>query len=167
MGDKQKLRLVDRWFRVQHLDIERLLAEWRWLCPSRMTLVARSAFGDLFLADDAGQVLRLDVSVGKLETIASSETEFQALLEDPEKRETWFGETDERSLAEKGLVPSDNQCIGFYPPLVFAEKPHEPYLVDIYEHVSFLGDLNNQIVNVPDGEKIKLMVGDRPPATGH
>ena len=162
-----KLGLIERWFRLQHLDVEPLLTEWRWLCPGRVTLVARSAFADLFLAGDAGQVLRLDVSVGKLEKIAGLETEFRTLLEDPERREAWFGEKEERAFAEKGLVPNDSQGIGFNPPLVFAEKPHEPYLVDIYEHVSFLGDLNQHIADVPDGGKIKLIVGKPPPATDH
>ena len=95
-----KLGLIERWFRLQHLDVEPPLTEWRWLCPGRVTLVARSAFADLFLAGDAGQVLRLDVSVGKLEKIAGSETEFRTLLEDPERREAWFGES-RRGLSRK------------------------------------------------------------------
>jgi hypothetical protein len=158
---------MERWFRVQHLDVDRLLAHWQWLCPGPKRLVARSAFGDLFLETDSGEILRLDVSIGKLERIAESEARFRELVDDPEKLDQWFAETDETSFAAKGLVPTESQCIGFSPPLVFAEKPHEPYLVDIHEHVSFLGDLNEQIANVPDGGKIELIVGERPPATGH
>ena len=32
------------WFGVDHLDVERLLAEWRWLCSKPTTLIARNAF---------------------------------------------------------------------------------------------------------------------------
>src|SRR5260221_4127670 len=97
-----KLGLIARWFEVQHLDVGRLLAEWQWLCPGPKKLTARSAFGDLFLADDEGQILRLDASVGNLEKVADSETEFRKLLEDPDKRQAWFAETDDKGFAAKG-----------------------------------------------------------------
>jgi hypothetical protein len=32
------------WFGVDHRDVDRLLAEWRWLCSKPMTLIARIAF---------------------------------------------------------------------------------------------------------------------------
>jgi hypothetical protein len=148
-------------FQVQHLDIDRLLANWRWLCPGPRRLSARSAFGDLFLTDEAGHVSKLDVAVGKLTKIADSEDQFRELLANPQNRNEWFGEEDELGFRDKGLVPNGTQSIGFSPPLVVAEKPHQPYLIDIYENVSFLGDLNHQIANVPDGGKIKLIVGER------
>src|SRR5438876_11015888 len=108
---------MEQWFQIQHLDIERLLAEWRWLCRGRMTLVARTAFGDLFLADELGQISGLDVSMGKVEKVAESETEFRSLLQSTEKRGAWFAESEERGFAGNGLAPGETQCIGFYPPL--------------------------------------------------
>jgi len=168
MASALKLGLFARWFRVQHLALERLLTEWRWLCPGRMTLVARSAFGDLFLAETSGQIYRLGVSVGRMERTAGSEAEFASLCELSDWREQWFGETDERNFAAKGLVPGDNQCIAFDIPLVFKEGPgRKPYLIDIYEGVSSLGNLHRQIADVPEGGKIKLVVAPRPPATSH
>ena len=160
--------LVDHWFRIRHLDVERLLANWRWLCPGQRTLIARSAFGDLFLADEPGQISWLNVSRGQLWVLANAEPEFRELLENPENRNTWFGENDELGFAAKGLVPSDTQCIGFDVPLVFKEgATRKPYLVDIYENVYFLGDLYQQIAGVPDGSTIKLIVKPRPPAVDH
>jgi hypothetical protein len=40
-------------------------------------------------------------------------------------------------------------------PLVFTESgsPDTPYVVDLYEHVSFLGELNKQISNLPDEQR--------------
>lgn len=63
-------------FLVDHLGIERLLSEWRWLCPYQMVLIARRAFGDLFLRDDAGAVFWLETSVGELTKIASPNLNF-------------------------------------------------------------------------------------------
>lgn len=48
----------------------------------------------------------------------------------------------------------------FSVPLVFAESgsPDTPYVADLYEHISFLGDLNRQISSLPDGAKVRIRV---------
>src|SRR5207249_7068241 len=75
------------YFLVDHLDVNRLLREWRWLCPQPLELVARSAFGDLFLGDEAGKIFKLDIAVGQMNEIAVSETEFRHLAQTKEKRQ--------------------------------------------------------------------------------
>ena len=147
-------------FNVGHLDIERLLAEWRWLCPEPMALVARNAFGDLFLRNASGNVFRLDAAVGKLTKVAESETQFRQLATNEQLREEWFAEADSSTAAGHGLTPSPNQCIGFTTPLVFQEagRFNSPYVADLYEYVSFLGDLNRQLSKLPDGSKVRLHV---------
>lgn len=59
------------------------------------------------------------------------------------------------------------QCIGFGVPAVFAEggTPETAYIADIYEHVSFLGDLHGQIAELPDGSKVSLRVNPPKPAS--
>jgi hypothetical protein len=37
-------RADGEWSGVDHLDVERPLAEWRWLCSKPTTLIARNAF---------------------------------------------------------------------------------------------------------------------------
>jgi hypothetical protein len=151
------------WFAVDDLDVERLLSGWRWLCPGPMSLVARNAFGDLFLRDQTGQIHRLDVGVGELLKIADSEAHFRELAIG--KREEWFAESDEVAAAAKGLQPSLTQCIGFSIPLVFrssATSPNNPHLVDLYEHLAFLGNINQQIASLPDGAKVRLAIGAKP-----
>jgi len=151
------------WFAVDHLDVERLLGGWRWLCPNPMSLVARNAFGDLFLRDQAGQIHQLDVAIGKLRKVADSEAQFKELA--TIKREEWFAQSDEVAAAAKGLKPNLTQCIGFSVPLAFRSSrtsPNSPYVVDLYEHVAFLGDINQQIATLPDGAKVRLVIGKKP-----
>jgi len=152
------------WFAVENLDVERLLVEWRWLCLEPMALVARNAFADLFLRDASGQVYCLDVAIGKLTKVADSERRFRELATTPEKEEEWFAAADEEAALAKGLAPDTTQCIGFSVPLVFAESgsPDAPYVADLYEHVSFLGDLNHQIAELPDGAKVRLVIAPKP-----
>jgi hypothetical protein len=151
---------VPDWFAVHHLDVERLLVDWRWLCKEPMALVARNAFGDLFLRDESGHVHQLDVAIGKLTKVAASEQEFRELALTSERQEEWFAVTDEKAAIARGLAPSETQCIGFSVPLVFAESgsPDTAYVADLYEHVSFLGDLNRQISDLPDGAKVQLRI---------
>jgi hypothetical protein len=107
-------------------------------------------------------VLRLDVTSGKLAEVAHSESHFYDLLKEPGNRAAWFAEAE---LEASGLKPNDAQCIGFKVPLVFAESadvPENAYVADVYEHVSFLGDLHRQIAEEPNGARVRLRIGERP-----
>lgn len=147
-------------FHVDHLNVDRLLVDWRWLCPQPVTLVARSVFGDLFLCTQEGKVLWLDVALGKLTEVAESVSEFRELLESADTREKWFAESDAKAAAENGLKPDSNQCIGYATPLIFAESGYagNAYVADLYDHIGFLGDLHKQISTLPEGAKVELRV---------
>jgi hypothetical protein len=152
-------------FDIGHLDVSRLLEQWRWLCSESVTLLARNGFGDLSLQTLDGKVVSLSVRSGTLSEVAESESSFKDWLNDPAKREVWFAEQQLETLAERGLRPNDFQCIGFKMPVVFAESANYPsnaYVADLYEQVSFLGDLHRQIADVPNGAKISLRVGQPP-----
>src|SRR5258708_1316922 len=157
---------MERYFLVDHLDVERLLGEWRWLCPQPMALVAKSAFGDLFLRDEAGVIFKLDIAIGQMKRIAKSETEFRNLVSVKEHREEWFAESDELAAAAGGLKPGSEQCIAFKTPIIFAEGggPNNAYVGSLYEQVSFLGDLNRQLSQLPDGSKVQLRIQELPPS---
>jgi hypothetical protein len=156
--------MIHDWFAVDHLDVDRLLVEWRWLCQGPVALVARNAFADLFLRDASGHVCCLDVAIGKLTKVADSEKQFRELATTRENQEEWFALADESAAVAKGLEPNTTQCIGFGLPLVFAESgsPDTPYVADLYEHVSFLGDLNRQIAELPEGAKVRLVIAPKP-----
>lgn len=152
-------------FNVDQLDVTRLLAKWLWLCGQPVTLVARNGFGDMFLRTNDRKILWLNVGGGTLTEIAESELSFEYSLAEPTQRELWFAEGQLAALAGRGLKPNDLQCIGFKTPIIFAESrdvPDNAYVADLYEQVSFLGDLHRQIADVPDGGRIRLKVGQPP-----
>jgi hypothetical protein len=86
------------------------------------------------------------------------------MAETSQKRQEWFVEQEALAYADRGLVPSSSQCIGFGVPAVFAEggTPDTAFVASIYEHVSFLGDLHQQLSTSPDGSKVRLRVDSRP-----
>jgi hypothetical protein len=142
------------------LDSDRLLQEWRWLCPHPLKVIARSAFGDLFLEDETGRVHMLDVGLGEFSLIAKSVSDFEEQAATLEMQEHWFAKKDEDSARARGLIPGPGQCIGFSTPLVFAEAghPNPAYVIDLYENVGFLGNIHRQIADLPDGAKIRLVI---------
>jgi hypothetical protein len=145
---------------TEKLDGERLLREWRWLCPQSLTIIDRNAFGDLFLTDEGGRVHMLDVGSGKFVLIAESVANFTALAKTPEKQESWFAQEAANAAAERGLIPGPAQCIGFSTPVVFAESKglNSAYVDDLYEHVGFLGDIHRQVAALPDGAKVRVVI---------
>jgi hypothetical protein len=152
---------MERMFDIRELDVDRLLQEWRWLCPEPMAVVARNGFGDLFLRTLNGRVFWLDVTSGMLNQVAESELQFSTLLKEPGNRASWFSDAELESCAKRGLNLDNSQCIGFKTPLVFAESaaiPDNAYVADLYEHVSFLGELHRQIADKPDGKRVRLRI---------
>src|ERR1700687_305334 len=97
---------MESYFNVGDLSAAQLLANWRWLCAGPVTIIARTAFGDLFLRTEEGIVSKLDVSAGQLTKVAETVDQFLSLAASPEKRQELFAEDDERAAAQRGLVPS-------------------------------------------------------------
>jgi len=132
-----------------------------------MSLVARNVFGDLFLCDEAGAVFWLNVTVGKLDKVSESEEEFREMAATSQRRKEWFAETEMLAYRKLGLNPGASECIGFSVPAVFSEggTPETAYVADLYDYVSFLGDLHRQIATMPDGSKVQLRVHPPKPAS--
>src|SRR5258708_21187172 len=149
---------MERYFLVDHLDVDRLLSEWRWLCPQPMALVARSAFGDLFLRDEAGKICKLDIAIGQLNEVASSETQFRELARTKEKREEWFAESDELAAMERSLRPNLEQCVAFKTPILFAVAgtSNNAYDGSLLKQFYSLGDLNCLLYEFPVGSHMPL-----------
>ncbi|HWX93634.1 MAG TPA: hypothetical protein VNY29_13460 [Terriglobales bacterium] len=144
---------------------DKLLADWRWLCPQDVRRVAVDAFGDLILEDGLGLVWRLDTSAAQLDRISPSVEEFKQPAESSEKRKEWFFEEVALSLGEQGFRPTKGQCLGYETPTVFKESTGagtNVYLANLDEYVPFLGDLHEQIKDMPDGGEVRIVVGPKP-----
>ncbi|HEX4423977.1 MAG TPA: hypothetical protein VH079_01165 [Terriglobales bacterium] len=153
------------YFDVDKLSADRLLKEWQWLCPESLRLVAINAFGDLFLQKQDNAIFRLDITAGLLVRISDSLENFRNEARKPENQKTWFLSDIEAKLEQYGYRLNPEQCFGFKIPVVFKEsgnRPNNVYMADLYECVSFLGDLHGQLRNQPDGAKVRLNIGKRP-----
>jgi hypothetical protein len=117
------------------------------------------------LRDETDRVWRLDVGAGQLLQVAESAERFRALSGTSEKEEAWFEADAQKKFAAMGLNPGREQCIAFKIPVVFAESrnmPDNAHVGDLYDCVSALGAIHRQIADLPDGGKVRLVVGREP-----
>ena len=150
-------------FDVKGISVGQLLHEWKWMVQGEFDLSAVNPFGDLFLEDVNGTVHRLDITGVTISAIARSEMEFREAAKD--RRDEWFLEGLAERAGQKGCGPKKGQCVGYKIPPVFKESANVPdnaYVADLYEFVSFMGDLHHQISDVPDGGQVRLRVQPRP-----
>ena len=141
---------------IEGLALDSLLADWRWLVPQGLTPVLMTAFGDLFLRDEAGQFHFLDLMSGEFKQVADSQEEFDRLCEDKERRRSWFVTfllVELRKLSGQ-LAPCE--CYGCKIPLSLGGRLEAGNFVrtDIRTHYSVLGQLHRQTRHLPPGTAI-------------
>src|ERR1051326_799256 len=152
-------------FDISEISSERLLHEWKWLGPGECKIVAVNPFGDLFLEDDKGRVHWLDVTAGTMSALALLASQFQEASKGTASRKRWFLEELAERAEQKRFRPGRGQCVGYRIPSVFKESSNaveNMYVADLYEYVSFMGDIHRQIRDVPDGGNVRIRIEGDP-----
>lgn len=104
------------------MDCERLLLDWRWLVPTSMTPLMVGIFGDwVFGAPDA-TLWHLDLVAGSFRQIARNSSEFNELKHQDQYRDEWFGAGWADIALENGLVPRQDECLGWKTAPVFGGR---------------------------------------------
>ena len=96
-------------------DAAAWIAEWSALVSGRFFPVFLSKFGDWFLRRPDGTTELLDVLEGTLTTIASTPTEFDAMVNEVQWQEEHLLSWLVYQLHEDGKIPRSGQCYGFAP----------------------------------------------------
>jgi hypothetical protein len=140
-----------------HLNREELLEDWRWLIGPTKQPVLLAAIGDAYLQDEAdGKVHLLDIGAGELHEIANDVAEFQGLLSDQEFVTDSFVPATIVQLREVGKTLEPGQIYSYKRPPVlggsYSVANLEP--TDIAVHFSILGQIHQQVKDLPPGTKI-------------
>jgi hypothetical protein len=117
---------------------------------------AEDCFGDQYLIRD-GLVVRLSGETGEIEETHSTWSDFLSLSEeDPIE---FLNLSHLERFRNEGGVLLPGQLLSVYPPFVTTEGGH-PSLKPIpaLERRAALADLARQISNIPDGQRIKIVV---------
>ncbi len=151
------MTLNDLTVNFEHLKSDEVLSDWRWLIGSSKNPVLLSASGDAFIQDiNDGTVYCLDTAVAEIHKVANSIDEFQQLLSDKEFVVNYFAVKMVGDLIKSNINLQNGQIYTFItPPVLGGEYTLENVEVtDIEIHFSLLGQIHNQIRNLPDGTPI-------------
>ncbi len=95
------------------VDCSRLLANWQWILPADATPLLIGIFGDWIFGLPDGSHWHLDLLEGTFTQVARNCTEFNSKKREERYRNAWFG-ADWASIAlENGLVPKNDECLGW------------------------------------------------------
>jgi len=138
------------------IPIEELLTDWQWLVRGKFALVVMTAFGDLFLRDEAGHIHFLDLMSGEFSQVASSQEEFNCQCDDKERRRNWFIGSLSMELRKLHGELVSGQCFSCKVPLSLGGQLEASNFerADIRVHFSVLGQLHGQAKHLPAGTKI-------------
>jgi hypothetical protein len=152
-----RIDLSDLTIKFQTEISDRLTEDWTWLIGTDKKVILVSTIGDMFLANDNGNIYWLDVGQGKIELVAADKIEFEKKLTDIEQVNEWFmiDLTTQLRLSDKKL--KDGQLFSYKKlPIIggdYSVDNFEP--TDMEVHFSFAGQIHNQIKDLPDGTKIE------------
>jgi len=141
---------------IAGLDFASLLSDWQWLLKGSYTPVLMTAFGDVFLRDEAGHIHLLDLMSGEFKQVAVSQEEFDRLCDDREQRRIWFIGFLAMELRKlHGDLPA-RKCWSCEVPLSLGGSLEASNFqpCDIQVHYSMLGQLHQQTKHLPAGTKI-------------
>jgi len=138
------------------LPFESLLSDWRWLVQPDFTPVLMTAFGDLFLRDEAGRIHFLDLMSGEFKPVAASQEEFDRLCDDREQRRSWFIGSLLMEVRKLRGGLAVGECYSCKTPLSLGGRLEADNFerTDLEVHYSILGQLHQQTRHLPPGTKI-------------
>lgn len=115
-----------------------------------------NVFGDLFLDDENGCIYFLDLASGRIDEVAKNMKEFGELLNAGTYITEWFMPALVQELQTAGIWLKPEQCYGYKVPpfLNGALSPENIEPTDIYVHYSTLGQMFEQVKDLPIGTKI-------------
>jgi len=137
------------------IDFKALAADWSWLIElDDYELVDISPFGDLLLESRGGTLCLLDINQGILEC-PSADSPDPAVL---------FPYAFDGRLATKyrqgQIFLKQGTCYGYKIQTVIGGsfEIENVYVANLAEYVSLMGSFHVQIKDIPDGQKVRIVV---------
>ena len=150
------VELSDYSIDVSEYSFESLLGNWKWLINKPASPFLMTLFGDVFLKNENEEYWWLDTFAGKLSKIADSQEDFYKLIGNPQKFVEMFMFEVVNINRQLGLDLSEKQCYSFkIPPILGGQlEPENIEVCDIFVHLSILGQIHQQVKDLPPGTKI-------------
>jgi hypothetical protein len=151
------MTLDDLTVNFTHLNREDILSDWKWLLGDNRLPVLIAASGDAFVQDtENGTIHWLDVGEGKLNQIAKSFEEFSLQLQNTDYVVEYFSVQMIGDLAQAKKSLDKGQIFSLVNPYVLGGEYRLDNIgvSDIEVHFSILGQIHQQVHNLPKGTPI-------------
>jgi len=152
-------KLEDITINFQDLDLEDICSAWQWRIQDQKSIILISKLGDMFLLGKDDFVYWLQTDSGDLTKIAANLEHFERLLNQEENLDNWFLPELIKELEQAGKTLGSKQIYSYKRSPVlggdYSIDNIEP--TDVSVHFAFSGQICEQIQNLPDGTKVKIM----------
>ena len=145
---------------VSEADILSGLDAWKWLPLSGLSVLAVSAFGEVFLRNADGEIFQIDTIEGALSKRANSLADLTRALDAAETRDEILLAGLVMAARQMGLNLSDGECYDFK----IAPVLGGPMDLDHVETTSFAvklnlaGQIHEQVKDLPQGTEIEIKI---------
>lgn len=135
---------------------EALLEEWLWLIPDDADPMLPTACGDMFLRLSDGSIALLDTYAGTCTPLAADYEKWKSMLNNPAQLDQWFRGDLLVELLEAGLQREPGWCFSPLVPQIIGGswEPSNFHPCDLLVHFSMLGQIHNQVKDLPPGTRI-------------
>ena len=144
-----KGRRTSRAFMIpaQSYDVTRLVGEWNWLIPVGYTPLFISVLADWVFGAPDGSLWCLSVLEGNFTKIATNSNEYNRLNKSQEWLNKNFIADWQAIAAGRGLLPNDNQCLGWkvHPLLGGGFEVENLQVFEMAVYQSIMGQLHRQL----------------------
>jgi hypothetical protein len=141
---------------VSETEIRQALDGWTWIGLDGLTVVAISAFGDIFLRSPDRAIHMLDTLEGKLKRVAASLANFAAQLQEPTIRDDWLLSGLVNAAQTRGMLLEPGECYDFRVAPVIGGKMDldSMHKLSFVVKVHLAGQLHQQVKDLPPGTRI-------------
>jgi hypothetical protein len=132
---------------AERFDVPKMLDSWRWLVPARDTPLFVSGMGDWAFGAPDGSLWCLDLLEGTYSRIAADAAEYNRLNKSHAWLEKEFSIDWFDVALQKGLVPGEQECVGWrlHPLLGGKFEVANLKIFDMLVYQSLMGQLHRQL----------------------
>ena len=145
---------------ITKIDFEHILSAWQWRIADMRAAIMVTVWGDIFFEGNDEGIYWLRTDTGSLTKVAESNEHFQSLLRDQTNIDNWFSPPLLEELYNLGKSLKKDEVFSFQMlPVIGGEYSIENIVpCSISVHFANAGQICEQIKDLPDGTKVKIVV---------
>jgi len=142
--------------KVSDEHVLRALDSWKWLPLDGLTILAVSAFGEVFFRNNTGAIFHLDTIEGQLSKVANDTEELASILDDEEAQDKILLGGFVIGARTRGMVLDEGECYDFKIAPILGGPMNAEQLgkTSFVVKLDFAGQIHEQVKDLPAGAKI-------------